>query len=169
MKEFTLLTAFTIIARHFLVTIVLFSVTLWGLPSLNLLENRYTVEKIVKPGKNHSAYLADLLRFKEMSEIVPSPHMHMYLNEALGGGVSQFELSQNETGNIYDLENILHFKSITNEVNIVTADGGFDFSIDFNRQEFLAQRLIFCELVTAFSVQKVGGCFICKFFWTTIT
>ena len=70
----------------------------------------------------------------------------------------------NETGNIYDLENILHFKSITNEVDIVTADGGFDFSIDFNKQEQLSYRLIFCEIILALSIQKKGGTFICKFF-----
>jgi len=72
------------------------------------------------------------------------------------------------TGNIYNTENIKFFQNRVgyNSVDLITADGGFDFSIDFNRQEFLAQRLIFCELVTAMSVQKVGGCFICKFFDT---
>jgi 23S rRNA U2552 (ribose-2'-O)-methylase RlmE/FtsJ len=77
----------------------------------------------------------------------------------------------NETGNIYDLENILHFKSISANADIVTADGGFDFSIDFNKQEQLSYRLIFCEIVLAFSVQKKGGTFICKFFdiYTTMT
>ena len=46
----------------------------------------------------------------------------------------------------------------------MTADGGFDFSIDFNKQEQLSYRLIFCEIVLALSIQKKGGTFICKFF-----
>ncbi len=72
------------------------------------------------------------------------------------------------TGDIYKTKNIKFFQNRVgyNSVDIITADGGFDFSIDFNRQEFLAQRLIFCEIITAISVQKVGGCFICKFFDT---
>ena len=48
--------------------------------------------------------------------------------------------------------------------HLVTADGGFDFSIDFNKQEQLSYRLIFCEIVTALSVQRIGGHFVCKLF-----
>jgi hypothetical protein len=50
-------------------------------------------------------------------------------------------------------------------------DGGFDFSIDFNKQEQLSYRIIFCEIVSALSVQKKGGSFVCKFFdmYTTFT
>ena len=72
------------------------------------------------------------------------------------------------TGNIYNIENLIYFRNRVgyNSVDFITADGGFDFSIDFNSQEFLAQRLIFCEIVSAISVQKVGGCFVCKFFDT---
>ena len=49
---------------------------------------------------------------------------------------------------------------------MVTADGGFDFSLDFNKQEQLSYKLIFCEIVCALSVQKVGGNFVCKIFDT---
>lgn len=72
---------------------------------------------------------------------------------------------KDETGNIYNLENIKHFSQfIRNKAFLVTADGGFDFSIDFNKQEQLSYRIIFCEIVTALSVQEIGGTFICKFF-----
>ena len=72
------------------------------------------------------------------------------------------------TGDIYNLDNLIYFRNRVgyNSVDLITADGGFDFSIDFNSQEFLAQRLIFCEIVGAISVQKVGGCFVCKLFDT---
>jgi 23S rRNA U2552 (ribose-2'-O)-methylase RlmE/FtsJ len=48
--------------------------------------------------------------------------------------------------------------------HIVTADGGFDYSVDFNQQERLSYHLIFAEIVSALMVQKVGGHFVCKVF-----
>lgn len=71
---------------------------------------------------------------------------------------------KDKTGDIYNPENILDFKQKVGSADIVTADGGFDFSIDFNKQEELAIRLIFCEIICALGVQKVGGIFICKVF-----
>jgi 23S rRNA U2552 (ribose-2'-O)-methylase RlmE/FtsJ len=70
------------------------------------------------------------------------------------------------TGNIYNIKNILHFTNYVgkNSCQFVTADGGFDYSIDFNKQEQLSYRLIFCEVVIAMSVQKEGGIFILKIF-----
>ena len=69
------------------------------------------------------------------------------------------------TGNIYNLENIKYFRdSLLKKAYIVTADGGFDFSIDFNKQEQLSYRIIFCEIVSALSIQIIGGHFVCKFF-----
>ena len=71
---------------------------------------------------------------------------------------------QDKTGNLYNLDNILEFKKSVGEADLVTADGGFDFSCDFNSQELMSQRLLFCEIVTILSVQKKGGNFVCKFF-----
>lgn len=79
---------------------------------------------------------------------------------------------KDDTGNIYNVENIVHFaETIDGKCDIVTADGGFDFSVDFNKQEQLAHKLIFCEIVCCLSIQKIGGTFICKFFdmYTTLT
>ena len=76
------------------------------------------------------------------------------------------------TGNIYNYKNIEYFRnSLEDMAYITTADGGFDFSIDFNKQEQLSYRIIFCEIVSALSVQKKGGSFVCKFFdmYTTFT
>jgi len=69
------------------------------------------------------------------------------------------------TGNLYHLDNIkyLHMR-FANTMDIVTADGGFDFSVDYNCQEYLASRLIFCEIMGALSTLKKGGVFICKVF-----
>ncbi len=69
-------------------------------------------------------------------------------------------------GNLYNINDIKLF--IANfkkqKAYLVTADGGFDYSVDFNNQEQLSHRIIFCEIVTAVSIQEVGGHFICKIF-----
>ena len=70
------------------------------------------------------------------------------------------------TGNIYKIENILDFiiKVGKNSADIITADGGFDYSIDYNKQEQLSYRLFLCELAIAVSLQKKGGMYIFKIF-----
>ena len=70
------------------------------------------------------------------------------------------------TGNIYNIDNIIHFskKIGTRKCDLITSDGGFDFSNDFNHQEQLAYRLIFCELVITISNQKLGGHSVIKIF-----
>ena len=69
------------------------------------------------------------------------------------------------TGNLYSLENIKYLQArFGNTMDIVTADGGFDFSVDYNSQEYLASRLIYCEIVSALVTLKPGGVFICKTF-----
>jgi 23S rRNA U2552 (ribose-2'-O)-methylase RlmE/FtsJ len=89
-------------------------------------------------------------------------------NEYVG---SNFEI---EYGDLYKLGDILRYRERILELggaDLVTADGGFDFSSGYNEQETQAQRLIFSEIVTAFSVQKEGGSFVCKVFdlFSTIT
>lgn len=71
------------------------------------------------------------------------------------------------TGNLYNVDNLryLHNRH-KNTVNLVTADGGFDFSDDFNNQEQKSYRIIFCECIGALSTLKQGGMFICKIFDT---
>ena len=71
------------------------------------------------------------------------------------------------TGDIYKINNIKHFVTTgveNNKMDLITADGGFDFSIDFNKQEQLSYRLVFCQIVIALSIQKEGGHFVCKLF-----
>lgn len=72
------------------------------------------------------------------------------------------------TGNIYNVDNIVDFIETVGpgSCQLVTADGGFDYSIDFNHQEQLSYRMILTEIVIALSIQKVSGSFVCKFFDT---
>jgi 23S rRNA U2552 (ribose-2'-O)-methylase RlmE/FtsJ len=70
------------------------------------------------------------------------------------------------TGSLYNYKNIIDFvnKVGLGSCNLVTGDGGFDFSFDFNKQEQTSFKLIFCEIVTALFLQKKGGNLVCKFF-----
>lgn len=46
--------------------------------------------------------------------------------------------------------------------DLVTADGGFDFSAAFNAQEAASLPLIACEVLAALMLQRAGGAFILK-------
>ena len=70
------------------------------------------------------------------------------------------------SGNIYKLINIINYVNSIGEntCDIVTADGGFDFTKDYNNQEYNFLKLFFCEVVLALKLQKLGGIFIIKCF-----
>ena len=69
------------------------------------------------------------------------------------------------TGNLYNINNIKFLKTkFNNSIDFITADGGFDYSTNFNKQEEMSYKIIFCEIVVALSTQKRGGTFICKIF-----
>jgi len=72
------------------------------------------------------------------------------------------------TGNLYSLDNLKYLASrfAINKADLVTADGGFDFSTCgvYNCQEQTASKLIFAEIIGCFAVLGHGGSFICKFF-----
>lgn len=68
------------------------------------------------------------------------------------------------TGDIYNIENIddVILKIGSHNVHLITADGGFDFSANFNLQELEFQQLLISEIYTAISLQKNNGIFIVK-------
>ena len=70
------------------------------------------------------------------------------------------------TGDIYHIDNVNYFiKEIGEDLcNLITADGGFDYSNDYNSQENMSYKLLYCEIFTALNIQKVGGNFVIKFF-----
>ena len=75
------------------------------------------------------------------------------------------ETGYDGTGNILSLENFHHVvEKYSNTMNIITADGGFDFSIDFNQQEIFIAKLLFAQVAYAINLQKKGGSFILKIF-----
>ena len=75
------------------------------------------------------------------------------------------ETGETGTGNILHPDNITYCQEqYGNSMNIITADGGFDFSVDFNMQEAMSSKLILAEALYALTLQKRGGSFILKIF-----
>ncbi len=75
------------------------------------------------------------------------------------------EYGHDKKGNLYNYENLIYCKKrYQNSMDIVTADGGFDFSYDYNNQEKNAFRLIFTQIAYAITMQKYNGHFILKIF-----
>jgi len=76
-----------------------------------------------------------------------------------------FEYGKKNNGDICDIGNILSLiKNKRNKYDIVTADGGFDYSSDYNNQERDSLKLIYSEIFLALNTQKKNGIFICKLF-----
>jgi 23S rRNA U2552 (ribose-2'-O)-methylase RlmE/FtsJ len=83
----------------------------------------------------------------------------------------EISYGEDHTGDIYKISNLEHFNQVISDgdemgADLITADGGFDFSINFNLQEQSALQLIFAEVLGALMCQKIGGHFVCKFFDT---
>jgi hypothetical protein len=70
------------------------------------------------------------------------------------------------TGNLYNLANQDAFAEAAAPADVYTADGGFDFSADFNGQENTVQRLLVAEALAGLMTLKVGGTMILKMFDT---
>jgi len=77
-----------------------------------------------------------------------------------------------ETGITMD-GNMLAYSNLTdchnkhsNSCNLVTGDGGVDFTADFNNQERSSLKLMFAQVAYAIACQKTGGVFILKMFDT---
>ena len=68
--------------------------------------------------------------------------------------------------NLYNYSNIKNYINLfdNNKAEFITADGGFDYSIDFNKQEELSYKIIFSEIFITLSIQKNGGNFVLKIF-----
>jgi 23S rRNA U2552 (ribose-2'-O)-methylase RlmE/FtsJ len=70
------------------------------------------------------------------------------------------------TGDLYKTKTIFDFSNHFRKEKafLVTCDGGFDCSEDFNNQERNCWKIILCEMVTAFLIQEKKGTLVCKVF-----
>jgi FtsJ-like methyltransferase len=75
------------------------------------------------------------------------------------------ESGYDKTGNILSLDNLVYVnKMYGGSMDLITGDGGFDFSSDFDNQEVNMARLLFAQVAFAISMQRQGGCFVLKIF-----
>ncbi len=70
------------------------------------------------------------------------------------------------TGNILELANQEAFIETAKGSHLYTADGGFDFSSDYNAQEDSIFPLLLAEFLIGLQVLEVGGCLVVKCFDT---
>lgn len=75
------------------------------------------------------------------------------------------EYGETKNGDLFSFKNLSYFhKKYSESMDYITADGGFDFSTDFNNQEDLSFKLIITQIFYAILIQKKGGNFILKIF-----
>ena len=69
-------------------------------------------------------------------------------------------------GNLYFIEDVMNYINnfSQNKASFVTADGGFDYSSNFNGQEVNSCQIIYSECIIALNILKYRGCFVCKVF-----
>jgi 23S rRNA U2552 (ribose-2'-O)-methylase RlmE/FtsJ len=75
------------------------------------------------------------------------------------------EGGKDKTGDILKLENFVYCKEkYGSSMDLITGDGGFDFSVDFNNQEVDVAELLMAQVFYALVMQKKGGSFVLKIF-----
>jgi 23S rRNA U2552 (ribose-2'-O)-methylase RlmE/FtsJ len=69
-------------------------------------------------------------------------------------------------GNLYIHDDVNQYinKLKDKKIEIVTADGGFDYSADFNGQEINSCQIIYSEVIIGINLLIKGGSMICKIF-----
>ncbi len=94
------------------------------------------------------------------------PHWKLQaVQQALGAGATlTVHAGADGTGDLCRLANLEHLIDRAGEgsCELVTADGGFDFSPDFNSQEESSLALVVCELYAALRLQRHGGALVLK-------
>lgn len=123
--------------------------------------------------------------FIEAIAMLRNEHQDLYLGMTLvdehpavpGWKKTQQFLEKNPNVSIYkgktgtgDMTQPTNLRACYEEHNsscdIVTGDGGFDFTSDFDHQEVMSTHLILCQVAFAAAVQRKGGSFFIKMFET---
>ena len=122
------------------------------------------IQSIVEMRKNHlDKYIGmTILDDNENYDIPAWKKSDAFLKENLNVVI---ENGIDCTGNILNIENFIYCKNkYASTMDMVTGDGGFDFSMDFNNQEINISRLLFAQIAYALCLQKIGGSFVLKIF-----
>lgn len=77
----------------------------------------------------------------------------------------KIETGADQTGNLLSFENLKYCaEKYGSSMDFITADGGFDFSVNFNDQEIDIGNLLFAQVAFALVMQKHKGSFVLKIF-----
>jgi len=77
----------------------------------------------------------------------------------------KIELGHTGTGDLLEPENLKQcYMKYQNTMALITADGGFDFSKDYNHQESELVHLLLAQVFFGIALQKKGGNFVLKVF-----
>lgn len=106
-------------------------------------------------------HLGITLKPKQTDENLPD------FDPVASSGIRNCEVTYGEdgTGDLYNTKNI-KWLGKQNKFDVITADGGFDVSSDFDNQEQLSIRLFIAQVLSALESQKTGGHFVMKIFDT---
>ena len=75
------------------------------------------------------------------------------------------ETGADGTGNLMHTDNFDYCcDRYGGQMDLVTGDGGFDFSVNFNEQEQQATKLVFAQMIYGIMMQKKHGSFVLKIF-----
>ena len=93
------------------------------------------------------------------------PKWHKLQNKFRFSHHIKYEKGPNNNGNLLDPQNFEYCaKTYQNSMDFITGDGGFDFSLDYEKQELSATKLIYAQIIYALTMQKKGGHFVLKIF-----
>lgn len=99
------------------------------------------------------------------SESKNIPKWHKLQNKFRFNQNIKYEKGPSNNGNLLDLINYEYCaKTYKNSMEFISGDGGFDFSLDYEKQELSAMKLIYAQIIYAISMQKKGGHFVLKIF-----
>ncbi len=95
---------------------------------------------------------------------VPQWKVHQMQDALAQGSTLRIHAGADGTGDLCRLSNVDALVAAVGRgtCDLVTADGGFDFSAAFNAQEAASLPLIACEVLAALLLQRTGGAFILK-------
>lgn len=89
---------------------------------------------------------------KTMNFLKENPNVHI-------------ETGADQTGDLLSFDNFVYCsEKYKSSMDIITGDGGFDFSQDFNNQENNISNLLFAQVAFALTMQKYKGAFVLKIF-----
>ena len=74
---------------------------------------------------------------------------------------------EGSNGDLMKPENLRYcYDKYNGKMDLITGDGGFDFSFQYPQQEQISMKLILCQIGFAIAMQKQGGSFILKVYDT---